>query len=228
MSGEEPLDVGPDRVPAGVLGDANDRTGAAQRGYCGGRVGIGERARHVGHLGDLESGRGEERLERFALGQRERTGRPRGRRRQSARRGSSGAGSARTSPPGTRPEPATRPPGAVTRFASRSASAGSAAYWNELKPVTASNEPSVNGSHCRSPCTMVRAGHPSPGVLQESGRCVEARHVGAAVGGEPQGAARRRSPRRAPGCPRERRARRARPCRPAPRTAPAARPSRPR
>jgi hypothetical protein len=51
---QERFDVGPHGVPAGVLGNADDRTGAAQRRECGGGIGVAERARHIGELLDPE------------------------------------------------------------------------------------------------------------------------------------------------------------------------------
>ena len=51
---QEGFDVGSDRVPASVFGDAYDWTRAAQSGDSGRGVGVGERARNVGDLVDFE------------------------------------------------------------------------------------------------------------------------------------------------------------------------------
>src|SRR5205823_5175573 len=57
---EECFDVEAHRLVAGVLGDADDWTGAAERRDGGRGVGIGECAYNVGNVGDLQSGAGEE------------------------------------------------------------------------------------------------------------------------------------------------------------------------
>ena len=65
----------------------------------------------------------------------------------------------------------TRPPGRVTRAASRSARRGSPANWNALTPVTASKAPSPNGSDSmsasrRSACgSRSRAMSSRPGLM---------------------------------------------------------------
>ena len=65
-AGEEALDVGADRVLAGVRGDASDRAGAAQRGERGRGVGVGETHGTSRDVGDREAGGGEELGERVA------------------------------------------------------------------------------------------------------------------------------------------------------------------